>query len=115
MSSTIHPTSVLAACLAALALSACTQSSAPPSAAAGPTASLARPATPPAQGGGCAGEIARTRAIVDADIASGNAGKSVGSRFTADLDQAQTACSAGRDADATRMVQAAKSRYGYNR
>jgi hypothetical protein len=76
---------------------------------------LARPGAAPAQGGGCAGEIARTRAIVDADIASGNAGKSVGTRFSADLDGAQSACSAGRDAEAVRMVQAAKSRYGYNR
>lgn len=99
--------------VAGLALASCTQTSAPPAGSgAGPAVATA-PAAPPPQGGGCAGEIARTRAVLDNDIATGNVGKSVGAQFAADLEQAQKACAAGKEADAMRLVQATKSRFGY--
>lgn len=110
-----RPSKILMGVTVMMALVGCTQTSAPPPSAAGSVAAVPAPGAPPPHGGGCAGEIARTRAVVESDLATGNVGASVGSRFRSDLDQAQAACSGGRDAEAIRLVQAAKARYGYNR
>ncbi|KAB1078142.1 hypothetical protein [Methylobacterium soli] len=101
----------LAALLYAGLLGACQ-----PKAAAPPVATAA--ATPPAiaplpQGAGCGPAIARTQAVVDSDVATGNLNQPVGARFSADLARASTACAAGREGEALHLLAAAKSRYGY--
>jgi hypothetical protein len=106
-----RPRPLALAALAGLALAGCTQAGAPePSAAAaGVTPSgFALPA-----GSGCAGEIARYRAVVDNDLATGHVDRSVHARIAAELDRAAASCTAGRDAEAVRMVAATRSRFGY--
>lgn len=81
----------------------------------GPTVVAAAPLAPIAlpAGSGCGPEIARTQAIVDSDVATGNLNKPVGERFSADLGRAASECSAGRAGEALGLLSAAKSRYGY--
>lgn len=96
--------------LAAAGLGACQQKAAapPPVAAAAPPAPMVLP-----QGAGCGPAIARTQAVVDSDVATGNLNKPVGDRFGADLAHASAACAAGRDGEALGLLAAAKKRYGY--
>ncbi len=98
--------------LAAAGLAACQSKAAPP-----PVAAAAAPLAPVAaalpQGSGCGPAIARTQAVVGADVASGDLAKGVGERFGADLDRAAAACAAGRTGEALSLLAAAKSRYGY--
>ena len=96
---------VLAA-LAVAALGACQQKAAAPTVAAVPQVVLPT-------GSGCGPEIARTQAIVDSDVTTGNLNKPVGERFSADLSRAAAVCSAGRDGEALNQLAATKSRYGY--
>ena len=105
---------LLSACLfGALAAAGCTQTRAP----APPVAPVAAGVTPSTfrlpEGGGCAGEVARYRAVMDNDLATGHVGQSVYDRVTREIDQAGAACAAGRDAEAVRMVDASKARHGY--
>ncbi|WP_128563559.1 hypothetical protein [Methylobacterium crusticola] len=92
--------------LAAGLLGGC-QPGAPPAAAVGPAA-IAAPGT-----GGCGPAVARTQAIVDSDVATGNLNAPVGRRFSADLARASAACAAGRDGEGLGLLAAAKARYGY--
>jgi hypothetical protein len=78
-----------------------------------PAAPQAAAIAPLPQGGGCGPAIARTQAVVDSDVATGNLNKPVGDRFSADLARAAQACSAGRDPEALGLLAAAKTRYGY--
>ncbi|WP_112662522.1 hypothetical protein [Microvirga flavescens] len=91
----------LPAALAALILSACTQTgaSAPPS--------------PVNAATGCQAEIEEYRAIMENDRRMGHVNASVYNRVEADIGKASAACAAGRDAEARRMISATKSRYGY--
>ncbi|MBB2959961.1 hypothetical protein [Methylobacterium sp. R2-1] len=91
------------------ALSAC-QSSAPP-----PVATVATAPTVSAlpTGSGCGPTIARTQAIVAGDVKTGDLSAAVGTRFSADLDKAAGACTAGREGEAMSLLAAAKARYGY--
>lgn len=99
--------------LAAAGLAACqSKAVAPPVAAVAPAAAFAAPVALP-QGGGCGPAIARTQAVVSADVASGDLAKAVGERFGADLDRAAASCAAGRAGEAMSLLAAAKSRYGY--
>lgn len=94
--------------VAGLGLGACTQSAgtaSPPSL--GPTAFSAP------TGGGCAGEIARFRAVLKNDVDTGNVGQSVYNRATADLGRGDAACAAGRQGEALSVLAATKSRFGY--
>jgi hypothetical protein len=98
---------------AALVVAACTQTAAPPPAPAA-SASGVTPlgfALPP--GSGCAGEVSRYRAVMDNDLATGHVAKAVHARITAEIDHAASACGAGRDAEAVRMIAATKARFGY--
>jgi hypothetical protein len=98
--------------LAAAGLAACqSRTAAPPPVAAVAAPVAAAPALPP--GGGCGPAIARTQAVVSADVTSGDLAKAVGERFGADLDRAASACAAGRSGEALSLLAAAKSRYGY--
>ncbi len=98
------------AALAVAALGACQQRSAP--AVAEPSPIVPAPIALPT-GSGCGPEIARTKAIVDSDVATGNLNKPVGDRFNADLAQAAAECSAGKSGEALHLLAAAKSRFGY--
>jgi hypothetical protein len=64
-------------------------------------------------GTGCHGEVDRYRAVMDNDLAMGHVNQSVHARVAREIDQAAAACAAGRDAEAVRMINATKSRYGY--
>jgi hypothetical protein len=106
----------LKAALAAAAfsiLAACTQTAAPPPA---PTTSVSG-VTPSTfalpSGSGCAGEVARYRAVMDNDLATGHVGKSVHGKVSGEIEEAAAACAAGRDAEAVHMIAATKARYGY--
>lgn len=101
--------------LAAASLAACQSKASPP-----PVAAAAAPRAAPMAatmalpgGSGCGPAIARTQAVVGADVASGDLNKPVGERFGADLDRAAAACAAGREGEALHLLAAAKSRYGY--
>lgn len=77
--------------------------------------SLAVPNAVAAQAGGagCGPAIEQMQTIVEGDVRTGDLSEAVGKRFTADLDKAAAACAAGRGAEATRLLGAAKTRYGY--
>lgn len=92
---------------AAAWLAACTQtsgSSAPPAVAA---------AVPAPAGPGCSGEVARFRAVIDSDNATGNVNASIYKRMAADVDRAASVCAAGREGEAHASLSATKRRYGY--
>ena len=99
--------------LLALALGACVQAgprpvAAPAGGAALPPATASGPA-----GAGCAGEVARTRGVIDNDLAAGQVNRRVHDRIAADLRAAETVCAAGREAEALRLVAATRARHGY--
>ncbi|WP_419953124.1 hypothetical protein [Methylobacterium sp.] len=98
----------------AAALGACSASGPSPKAAVAPiAATVAAAPAPSPTGSGCGPSIARTQAVVDSDVATGNLNPPVGARFSADLARASEACNAGRDREATALLAAAKARYGY--
>jgi predicted small lipoprotein YifL len=65
------------------------------------------------EGSGCKGEVDRYRAVMDNDLAMGHVNQSVYTRVVREIDQAASACAAGRDAEAVRMINTTKSRFGY--
>ncbi|GEP04481.1 hypothetical protein [Methylobacterium oxalidis] len=71
------------------------------------------PVAVPPDGPGCGPRIARTQAVVDSDVATGNLNQPVGARFSADLARASAACAAGREGEALSLLAAAKARFGY--
>lgn len=96
--------------MVALPLAACNQTApTPPVASATVTPSSFRMP----EGAGCKGEVDRYRAVMSNDLAMGHVNQSVYNRIDREIGQAETACSSGRDAEAIRMVNATKSRYGY--
>lgn len=95
-------------------LAGCTQASAPPPAGPGlAAAGVTAPGFTLPEGSGCAGEIARFRAVLDNDLATGHVGAAVHARASAELDKAAKACSAGSEGDADRIVRTTKARFGY--
>jgi hypothetical protein len=107
---------VLAA-VAALGLAACqsttAQVPAPQPVASSAPSYVTRPDFRLPEGTGCAGEIARFRAVMDNDLATGHVTREVHGRVIADLRGPEGACSAGRAGEATAGLRAVKSRYGY--
>ncbi len=65
-------------------------------------------------GSGCAGEIARYRAVQENDHASGNVAKSVYFQIQREIAAAEQVCSAGADAKASAMIRASQARHGYS-
>lgn len=103
--------SLAAVLLSAALLGACKPTaSAPPAVAAAPAPMVAAPLP---QGSGCGPAIARTQAVVDSDVATGNLNAPVGERFSADLRNAASACQGGREREALGLLASAKARYGY--
>jgi hypothetical protein len=103
------------ALIAALALAACNSSgpapSAPPPA---PGSLLVAPSNfQMPQGSGCAGEIARYKAVQDDDLAMGQIAQSVYDQIHSEIAAAVQACSAGHDEEARGMVLASRKRHGY--
>lgn len=64
-------------------------------------------------GSGCSGDVARFRAVMDNDLATGHVAKGVHERVTGEINQAAAACQAGQDGQARSMIAATKARYGY--
>jgi hypothetical protein len=97
------------AAFVALPLAACNQTAATaPGSASVTPAGFSMPS-----GSGCGGEIAQYRAVMSNDLAMGHVNQSVYNRVDRELAQAEAACSAGREAEAVRMVNATKARHGY--
>jgi len=65
-------------------------------------------------GSGCAGEIARYRAVQANDYASGNVAKSVYSQIQREIAAAEKVCAAGDGAKASAMIHASEVRHGYS-
>jgi hypothetical protein len=106
-------TAILSLCLTgllALPLAACNQTvSAPAPASASATPSGFRMP----EGSGCKGEIDRYRAVMNNDLAMGHVNQSVYNQVDREIGQAEAACAGGRNAEAVRLVNAAKARHGY--
>ena len=106
---------LLCVCLVAAITGGCNQTRAP---AAAPAVQAAAPGVTPStfqlpEGAGCSGEVARYRAVMENDLATGHVSKGVHQQVTREIDQAGMACAAGRDAEAVRIIQASKARRGY--
>jgi hypothetical protein len=65
------------------------------------------------EGAGCSGEIARFRAVMDNDLATGHVNREVHGRVMADLRGPEGACAANRSGEASASLRAIKQRYGY--
>ncbi|KQO64005.1 MULTISPECIES: hypothetical protein [unclassified Methylobacterium] len=101
----------VAVLLSAALLGACKPTASAPPAVAVAAAPVV--AAPLPQGTGCGPSIARTQAVVESDVATGNLNPPVGERFGADLRHAADACAGGREREALSLLGAAKARYGY--
>jgi hypothetical protein len=95
-----------------IAAAGCTQTASPP-----PAPSIIGPTVAPplqtAAGSGCSAGVARYRAVMANDLATGHVNKAVHARISGEIDRAAASCAAGRDAEAVRMIDATKARYGY--
>jgi len=65
------------------------------------------------RGSGCAGEIARYRAVQNDDLAMGQIAQSVYDQVHKEIDEAAAVCSAGHDAEARALILASRKRHGY--
>ena len=100
---------------AALLLAACdTTTPAPQAAAPAPAATDVTPDSfkMPA-GEGCAGDVARYRAIMDNDLSMGHVAKSVYNQIEKDIGEADSQCAAGHEAQARATIVASRKRHGY--
>jgi hypothetical protein len=98
------------AAFALLALAGC-NSAQPPAAVASRNVTPQNFALP--AGSGCAGAIARYRAVLDNDLAMGHVDRSVYSTIQTEVASAESACAAGHDGEAQGLVRASKARHGY--
>ena len=105
----------LPAVLAALLLAGCNSAGPAPSAAvpAANSISVAPSNFQMPQGSGCAGEVARYRAVQDDDLAMGQIARSVYNQIRAEIAAAAQACSARRDEESRAMILASRKRHGY--
>lgn len=109
-----HPgTSVLLACASGGLLLGCNQTASRPPAPATSVAGGASSTFNLPEGSGCSGEVGRYRAVMENDLATGHVGRSVYERVSAEIGQAASACWAGRDGEAVRMLRATKAKFGY--
>jgi hypothetical protein len=100
---------------AALALAACSETGPSPQAA--PPAPATTDVTPDTfrmpSGEGCAGDIARYRAIMDNDLSMGHVAKSVYDQIEKEITEADAQCAAGHEAQARATIVASRKRHGY--
>jgi hypothetical protein len=101
--------------LAALLFATADASAASPQVDASATGSMivAQQDTPLPEGGSCAGDIARYRAIQEQDIKMGHVAKSVYNRIKAEIDAAEVECNNGHEAHARAMIVTSKKKHGY--
>ena len=107
--------SLLLTALAALSLAACDASApAPQAAAPAPATTDVTPDnfTMPS-GEGCAGDVARYRAIMANDLSMGHVAKSVYNQIVKEIAEADSQCAAGHEAQARAMIVASRKRHGY--
>ncbi len=88
-----------------------------------PTPQAAEPApgsvavTPPGfqlpEGGSCAGDVARYRAIQDNDLSMGHVAQSVYNQIKREIGAAEEECNAGHDAKSREMILASRRKHGY--
>jgi len=73
--------------------------------------------TPPGfhlpEAGGCAGDIARFRAVQDNDLAMGHVTPAVYGQIKSEIAEAEQACAAGDSLRAEGLLHASKDRHGY--
>jgi hypothetical protein len=100
---------------AALVLAACNEAGPAPQAA--PPQPATTDVTPDnfrmPSGEGCAGDIARYRAIMDNDLSMGHVAKSVYNQIEKEIAEADAQCAAGHDAQARATIVASRKRHGY--
>lgn len=100
-----------------LALAACNQTAAPPAAPVDSGPRSASLVTPPGfrlpEGTGCAGDLARFRAVQANDLQTGHVNRTVYDRIAGELTQAEALCAAGNDGGARSALAGIKRRYGY--
>jgi len=99
--------------LAALLLAACNSQPAPQVVPTGPISPVTPQGFKLPEGSGCAGAIARWRAIQDNDHATGHVNDGVYTTIQGELAEAESACAAGQDARAIGLVRSSKARHGY--
>lgn len=102
----------------ATVLGGCNRTSAPtggPTAAASTDSANPIPTDWPAlpEGSACTGDLERFQAILKSDVEKGYINRPVYDEVQPQLKTAAEACAAGRDAEARKLVQATKKRYGY--
>lgn len=64
-------------------------------------------------GAGCSGAIARFRAVIDNDLATGHVNRDVHGQMGGELRGPEAACAAGRQGEAMSGLAAVKRRHGY--
>ncbi len=107
--------SLLLTAFAALSLAACDASApAPQAAAPAPATTDVTPDNikmPTAEG--CAGDVARVRAIMDNHLSMGHVAKSVYNQIEKEIGEADAQCAAGHEAQARATIVASRKRHGY--
>lgn len=98
-------------------LAACNQSAAPPPPAPPVQRTSGSFVTPAGfrlpEGTGCAGDVARFRAVQDNDLSTGHVNQSVYDRIKGEVDQAAALCAAGNDSGSRGALAGTKKRFGY--
>jgi len=101
------------ALFAALALAGCNASREPVATSAPRYSSITPSDFKLPDGAGCSGAVARYQAVMDNDKRMGHVGDGVYTQVSGEIAAAASACSAGRDGEAQRLVAASKARHGY--
>jgi hypothetical protein len=65
------------------------------------------------EGAACTADLTHFQTILKSDVTTGNLNRSVYEKIQDELVSAAEACASGRDAEARRLIQTAKSRNGY--
>jgi hypothetical protein len=108
---------LIAALCAATAVGGCNRTAGSPTAGPNPGASTASsapsdwPKLP--EGVACTEDLERFQTILKSDVEKGYINRPVYEQVVPELRTAAEACAAGRDAEARKLVQASKKRYGY--
>jgi hypothetical protein len=105
--------SLLLTAFAALSLAACDVSASAPQAAAPATTDVTPDNFTMPSGEGCAGDVARYRAIMANDLSMGHVAKSVYNQIEKEIAEADAQCAGGHEAQARATIVASRKRHGY--
>ncbi len=98
----------------ASAVGGCTPATGPNPAASGDVSGPIPPDWPKLpDGAACTGDLVRFQTILKSDVDKGYINRPVYDEVAPELRTAAEACAAGRDAEARKLVQGSKKRYGY--